>query len=65
MSFSSYVNRQLDNERARTAQLQGQLRAARSVIEAMCAEFRALDLPYGSEAYAAAIAWLNNQPKEN
>lgn len=28
-------------------------------LELMCAEFRALDLPYGSQAYAAAISAIN------
>ena len=36
--------------------------AAPDLLEAlkdMCAEFRALDLPYGSEAYAAATRAIN------
>ena len=28
-------------------------------LEAMCAEFRGYDLPYGSEAYAKAISAIN------
>lgn len=34
----------------------------RAALEAMCAEFRAYDLPYGSKAYADAKAALTKEP---
>ena len=31
-------------------------------LQAMCAEFRGHDLPYGSKAYANAVSLINNNP---
>lgn len=36
------------------------LETLRSALDGMCAEYRGLDLPYGSEAYRKAIEALNS-----
>lgn len=47
---------------APSTNLQDELREA---LKDMCAEFLALDLPYGSKAYSRATAALNSAPSSS
>ena len=49
--------------RAENAALQQGYNAAVDALKDMAAEFRALDLPYGSKAYAKAIAVIYSHPQ--